>query len=374
MSNQRHIRKRASLKPTSTPLNPLKTRGFGKGIQARNAQLPKSNPLQTRPFGTPSQGLSQQQETRSIEEQMEGTAQFGYNAANIQNHAPETSQRPVQRKEGKFGGWNQPPIQRVDPVMNRLNMWREEQASDNKGQETQPNNPLGNLPEQTPIQKKEDELTKAPASPVQREIQRTNTAKIQRMKVQGKQVDLDNLDNLSVEELSNILWRFSFARDTISLDNGEDENDIIKAIKDTINQKHKVYLDEFRDGSKLELKEEDYTHIRDRHYNDDATSYYDTPSQWSSDFTNYGDLEHLKGIGGRILDYGALEETQRTKKYVKLEGYYNFGHITGSGYGQDGSYGHFTGARAYYYVDLEDLDNQKIYLKTVYPKGGFTAI
>jgi len=119
MSNQRHIRKRASLKPTSTPLNPLKTRGFGKGIQARNAQLPKSNPLQTRPFGTPSQGLSQQQETRSIEEQMEGAAQFGYNAANIQNHAPETSQRPVQRKQGMLGGWNPPPIQRVNPVMNR---------------------------------------------------------------------------------------------------------------------------------------------------------------------------------------------------------------------------------------------------------------
>lgn len=133
MSTRRQIKKKGSLKSSLIPAaNPLKSRGFGKGIQARSAQLPNINPLQTRPFATPSQGLSQQQETRSIEEQMEGAAQFGYNAANIQNHAPETSQLPVQRKEGKFGGWNQPPIQRVDPVMNRLNMWRDEQVAQAK--------------------------------------------------------------------------------------------------------------------------------------------------------------------------------------------------------------------------------------------------
>ncbi|MFP4412700.1 hypothetical protein [Coleofasciculus sp.] len=130
MSSRRQVRKRASLEPKTTPVNPLRTRGFGKGIPARNAQLPHGNPLQTRPFGAQKPGLSQKQETHSIQEQKEqkeGTEQFGYNAANIPAYAPERSQLPIQTKVGQFGGWNPPPIQRVDPVKNRLNLWRDQQ-------------------------------------------------------------------------------------------------------------------------------------------------------------------------------------------------------------------------------------------------------
>lgn len=61
MSTRRQIPKRGSLKSSFTPAaNPLKTRGFGKGIQARSAQLPKTNPLQTRPFGSPIPASAQQ--------------------------------------------------------------------------------------------------------------------------------------------------------------------------------------------------------------------------------------------------------------------------------------------------------------------------
>ena len=130
MSSRRQARKRASLQPKTTPVNPLRTRGFGKGIQARNAQLPHGNPLQTRPFGAQKPGLSQKQETHSLQEQQEqkeGTEQFGYNAANIPAYAPERSQLPIQRQAGQFGGWNPPPIQRVNPVNNRLNLWRDQQ-------------------------------------------------------------------------------------------------------------------------------------------------------------------------------------------------------------------------------------------------------
>jgi len=132
MSSRRQARKRASLQPKTTPVNPLRTRGFGKGIQARNAQLPHGNPLQTRPFGTQKPGLSQQQESHSLQEQQEqkeGAEQFGYNAANIPAYVPERSQLPIQTKAGQFGGWNSPPIQRVNPVKNRLNLWRDQQLS-----------------------------------------------------------------------------------------------------------------------------------------------------------------------------------------------------------------------------------------------------
>ncbi len=135
MSSRLQVRKRASLEPKTTPVNPLRTRGFGKGIPARNAQLPHGNPLQTRPFGAQKPGLSQKQETHSLQEQQEqkeGTEQFGYNAANIPAYAPERSQLPIQTKAGQFGGWNPPPIQRVDPVKNQLNLWRDQQLGQGK--------------------------------------------------------------------------------------------------------------------------------------------------------------------------------------------------------------------------------------------------
>ncbi|MEQ9480815.1 hypothetical protein [Coleofasciculus sp. F4-SAH-05] len=138
MSSRRQARKRASLEPKTTPVNPLRTRGFGKGIQARNAQLPHGNPLQTRPFGAQKPGLSQNQETQSLQEQQEqkeGAEQFGYNAANIPAYAPERSQLPIQTKVGQFGGWNPSPIQRVDPVKNRLNLWRDQQLGQGKTEE-----------------------------------------------------------------------------------------------------------------------------------------------------------------------------------------------------------------------------------------------
>ncbi|MEQ9237958.1 MAG: hypothetical protein RIG66_28185 [Coleofasciculus sp. E2-BRE-01] len=84
MSTRRHISKKASLESTFTPAaNPSKTRGFGKGIPARSAELPKTSLRQTRPFGLPFIAQPKHQDTRSIEEQKSGAERFGYNAAAI---------------------------------------------------------------------------------------------------------------------------------------------------------------------------------------------------------------------------------------------------------------------------------------------------
>jgi hypothetical protein len=128
MSIRRHISKNASLKSTFTPpANPLKTRGFGNGIQARRADLPRTNLLQTRPFGSPSMAQQQPQETPSVEAQLEGKSRFGYNGLEIPVNAPiaPPSPPPVQRREAsaKLGNWQQKPaIPAANPVLNRLKL------------------------------------------------------------------------------------------------------------------------------------------------------------------------------------------------------------------------------------------------------------
>jgi hypothetical protein len=87
--------------------------------EARESRLPETNLLQTRPFANPAQKLSPPEPTRS-KEQMEAAERFGYNAANISVFTPSTPP-PVQTKGG-LGNWYQPQIQRVDRVMNRLNL------------------------------------------------------------------------------------------------------------------------------------------------------------------------------------------------------------------------------------------------------------
>jgi len=120
MSTRRQIPKRGSLKSSFTPpANPLKTRGFGKGIQARSAQLPQANPLQTRPFGSPIPASAQQEETESASEPLEIESRFGYNGLDVPVNPPEPP--PVQRKGEGQGNWSQPLIQRANPVLNGLN-------------------------------------------------------------------------------------------------------------------------------------------------------------------------------------------------------------------------------------------------------------
>ncbi|MEQ9553142.1 MAG: hypothetical protein RIM23_26420 [Coleofasciculus sp. G3-WIS-01] len=178
MSSQRQARKRASLQPKTTPVNPLRTRGFGKGIQARNAQLPHGNPLQTRPFGSPNPALSQTQETHSLQEQQEqkeGAEQFGYNAANIPAYAPERSQLPIQTKVGQFGGWNPPPIQRVDPVKNRLNLWRDQQLSQRQTEEPEDVSEL-------------EEQEASPEAAVVQRLQESDTQPISGRRIQPQEI------------------------------------------------------------------------------------------------------------------------------------------------------------------------------------------
>ncbi len=137
MSSRRHIYKKLSSQSASTPVtNPFKTRGFGNGMQARVAKLPETNLLQTRPIAPPYQELSQPPDTRSVEEQMEGAAQFGYNTSDIPVQAPEAPPPPPPI-QSKMGGWYQPPIQRANPVLNQLNLLREEQSSQPETEEQQ---------------------------------------------------------------------------------------------------------------------------------------------------------------------------------------------------------------------------------------------
>ncbi|MBE9125559.1 MULTISPECIES: hypothetical protein [unclassified Coleofasciculus] len=93
-SIRQHIGKKdSSLSPTPAQ-NPFQTRGFGKGIQARSAQLPTTNLLQTRGFGSPPQPSLQQQEPADIQTQRERAEQFGYNAADIPTFASGGTQLP----------------------------------------------------------------------------------------------------------------------------------------------------------------------------------------------------------------------------------------------------------------------------------------
>ncbi|HAG84342.1 MAG TPA: hypothetical protein DCL61_25100 [Cyanobacteria bacterium UBA12227] len=133
MSSRRHIQKRDSTQSSFTPVtNPFKTRGFGNGLQAREAKIPETNLLQKRPVASPFQPLSQEPDTRSIEEQMAGANQFGYDIKDIPVEPPSTPPPPppVQMKERGVSGWEQPSIQAIDPVMNGLNLWRKEQLAE----------------------------------------------------------------------------------------------------------------------------------------------------------------------------------------------------------------------------------------------------
>jgi len=114
MSTRQHISRKASLQSNFTPtVNPLKTRGFGKGIQARSAELPKTNPLQTRPFGSPIPASAQQEETQSASEQLEIESHLGYNGLNVPVNAPATPPPPVQRKSASGGLENQTKLTTV---------------------------------------------------------------------------------------------------------------------------------------------------------------------------------------------------------------------------------------------------------------------
>ncbi|HBL57673.1 MAG TPA: hypothetical protein DDZ80_03720, partial [Cyanobacteria bacterium UBA8803] len=98
MRTRHRIRKKASWEPDSTPApNQLQTRPFGKGIQARKAELPANNLLQMRPFASPNPASSEQQEMPDIQTQLEQAQRFGYNAANIPVFAPSTAP-PIQAK------------------------------------------------------------------------------------------------------------------------------------------------------------------------------------------------------------------------------------------------------------------------------------
>jgi len=100
MSTRRQLQKRGSLRSSfTTAANPLKPRGFGQGIPARAAALPKTNLLQTRPFGSPIPASTRQRDTRSIEAQKSGAERFGYNGLDVPVNAPGAS-LPGKRQEG----------------------------------------------------------------------------------------------------------------------------------------------------------------------------------------------------------------------------------------------------------------------------------
>lgn len=101
MSSQRQIpKKNSNHSSLTTPaVNPLKSRGFGNGIQARSAALPRTNLLQTRPFGSPIQKSKQPKPTQSVSAQLKRTSEWGYNGLAIPVHAPGSSPS-VQKQEG----------------------------------------------------------------------------------------------------------------------------------------------------------------------------------------------------------------------------------------------------------------------------------
>lgn len=128
MSTRRHISQKASLKSTFTPpANPLKTRGFGNGIQARRAELPRTKLLQKSSFGSPAMAQPESQDTRSAEAQLEGKSRFGYNGLDIPVNTPiaPPPPPPIQRKEAsaKLGNWQKKlAIPATNPALNRLKL------------------------------------------------------------------------------------------------------------------------------------------------------------------------------------------------------------------------------------------------------------
>jgi len=108
MDTRRQIQKRGSLKSSLMPAaNPLKSRGFGKGIQARSAELPKTNLLQTRPFGSPIPASAQQEDTLEREEL--SSEEISQNQESPQTKGEgEGASSPVQSESGS--GKQQPQM------------------------------------------------------------------------------------------------------------------------------------------------------------------------------------------------------------------------------------------------------------------------
>jgi len=180
MSIRRHISRKASLKSTfAFPTHFLKTRGFGNNIQARSAKLPQTNLLQTRPFGSPARVQQQQQDTRSIAEQLEEASRFGYHGLDIPVKASGTSSPP-------------PPS---SPVFNRLQMFKAESVQrsltsevDSLRSEGGQINPqaLQNLLSKLPqIGQSRDELATFVASRVGKNPNQVNLRNIKELKQEG---------------------------------------------------------------------------------------------------------------------------------------------------------------------------------------------
>ena len=68
--------------------NLLKTRGFGKGLKARSAELPTTNIWQTRPVPPPTQQPSQPPKTLDLDVQQKQAELFGYNGLDVPTFAP----------------------------------------------------------------------------------------------------------------------------------------------------------------------------------------------------------------------------------------------------------------------------------------------
>ena len=97
MGYQRHrIQKKSphsrAFKPSE---DPLATRPFAKGVQARSAELPATDLLRSRPFAPK---VQTQQEMPDLQTRLERAERVGYNAGNIPLFAPSTPP-PMQREE-----------------------------------------------------------------------------------------------------------------------------------------------------------------------------------------------------------------------------------------------------------------------------------
>jgi hypothetical protein len=180
MSTRRHISRKASLNSIFTPpTHPLKTRGFGNGIQARSAELPQTNLLQTRPFGSPAGVQQQPQHTRSVAEQLEKASRFAYHGLDIPVKASGTS----------------PPPPPSSLVFNRLQMLKAESVQRSltsevdslrsQGGQINPQdlqNLLSKLPQ---IGQSRDELATFAASRVGKNPNQVNLKNIKELKQEG---------------------------------------------------------------------------------------------------------------------------------------------------------------------------------------------
>lgn len=71
--------------------NPLKNRGFGKGMQARSAELPTTNLWQTRPVSPLTHQPSQAQKKPDLQTQLKQAEKFGYQGLDVPTFAPRAT-------------------------------------------------------------------------------------------------------------------------------------------------------------------------------------------------------------------------------------------------------------------------------------------